>query len=264
MAGGLRVDQVKTRNSGGYFGDTSTSNSAASGFLATTFTLAQGLDLVAQASRGFRDPLLSDRYYRGISGRGFITGNPDLDPETSLQYDLAVHYRTGSVAFAVYGFHYSIHDLIERYKSGTNYFFRNRGEARVKGGEIEATLELPAEMLVQLALQTERGEVVDDHSDMDTIPPDGVVLTVRRNPEARWWWLARVAAFQRDDRPGPTERETPGYTVVDAGLGLRVAEALELQLTGRNLGNRSYYGTADATAVLAPGRAVQLSLRGRI
>ena len=37
--------------------------------------------LTAQVARGFRDPVLSDRYFRGPSGRGFITGNPDLDPE---------------------------------------------------------------------------------------------------------------------------------------------------------------------------------------
>jgi outer membrane receptor protein involved in Fe transport len=57
---------------------------------------------------------------------------------------------------------------------------------------------------------------------------------------------------------------TPGYTVVDAGVGFRFTEALELQLLGRNLTDRAYFGTADSTAVLASGRTVQLSLRGRI
>ena len=45
-----------------------------------------------QVARGFRDPVLSDRYFRGPSGRGFITGNPDLDPETSVQFDVGVRY----------------------------------------------------------------------------------------------------------------------------------------------------------------------------
>ena len=77
-------------NTGGYFGDRETGNGAFSGFTALTAGPFGGLNLTAQVSRGFRDPVLSDRYYRGPSGRGFITGNPDVSPETSLQYDLAV------------------------------------------------------------------------------------------------------------------------------------------------------------------------------
>jgi outer membrane receptor protein involved in Fe transport len=264
LGAGLRVDQVRSRNTGGYFGDHSTSNSALSGFLAATVTLAPGIEAAAQASRGFRDPLLSDRYYRGISGRGFITGNPDLDPETSLQYDVSFRMTRETFTLAAYGYLYRIEDLIERYKSGANYYFRNRGEAEVKGVEVEASLALPAGMQATLGLQSLRGEVLDDGTAMDTIPPEGAVLTLRRDPSKTWWWLARVATYREDDRPGPTEKDTPGYTVVDAGVGYRVGRALELQLLGRNLTDRAYYGTADSTAVLAPGRSVQLSLRGRI
>ena len=262
VGSGLRYDRVTTRNTAGYFGDRSTSNSAVSGFLAATVTLAQGLEAVAQVSRGFRDPLLSDRYYRGISGRGFITGNPGLEAETSRQYDVALRYEAAPVALAAYGYTYRIRDLIERYKSGSDYFFRNRGEGEVRGVEVEATVRLPRRLLVQLALQSQRGEVLDDGTAMDTIPPTGAVLTLRRDPSERWSWLARLAAYRRDDRPGPTEQALPGYTVIDAGVGYRLSEALELQLLGRNLANRTYYGSADATSVLAPGRTIQLSLRG--
>ena len=181
--------------------------------------------LTGQVARGFREPLLSDRYYRGISGRGFITGNPDLDPETSRQADLALRWNGDGVRVALFGFLYRIDDLIERYKVGSNYFFRNRGEAEIKGVELEGTLDLGASLLVQLALQRQRGEVREDGSAMDSMPSDGVVLTLRRDPAQSWWWLARVAAYARDERPGPTEREVPGYTVVDGGLGYRVSDS---------------------------------------
>ncbi len=88
LSGGIRGDNVTTENSGGFFGDRSTSNGAFSGFAAATAAPVSGVAVTAQVSRGFRDPTLSDRYFRGPSGRGFITGNPDLDPETSLQFDL--------------------------------------------------------------------------------------------------------------------------------------------------------------------------------
>ena len=74
--------------------------------------------------------------------------------------------------------------------------------------------------------------------------------------------MVRGAAFTEDDRPGPTEQALPGYAVLDAGFGWRLSRALELGLVGRNLLNRSYLGSADEDAVLAPGRSVQLSIRG--
>lgn len=264
LAGGLRYDLVESQNSGGYFGDMDTSSGDFSGFVAATVNINQQWSLTGQVARGFREPLLSDRYYRGISGRGFITGNPDLESETSKQADMALRWNGDGVRVALFGFLYRIDELIERYKVGSNYFFRNRGEAEIKGVELEGTLDLGASLLVQLALQHHRGEVRDDGSPTDSVPADGAVLTLRRDPAARWWWLARVSAYAHDDRPGPTEREVPGYTVVDGGLGYRVSEALELQLMGRNLLDHTYYGSSDEKTVLAPGRSVQLVLRGRI
>ena len=89
LSGGLRVNQVTTVNEGGFFGDRSTAYGAASGFGAITVPISGMAQVTAQLSRGFRDPTLSDRYFRGPSGRGFITGNPSLEPETSLQFDVS-------------------------------------------------------------------------------------------------------------------------------------------------------------------------------
>lgn len=264
LAGGLRYDQVESRNSGGYFGSASQSSGAASGFLAATVPIGKALSLTGQVARGFREPLLSDRYYRGISGRGFVTGNPDLGSETSRQGDLALRWTGDGVRVALYGYLYRIDDLIERYKIGNDYHFRNRGEAEVRGLELESTVDLGAKLLLQLALQDQRGEVRGEGAPIDGIPAQGAVVTLRRDPSERWWWLARMAAYRRDERPGPTEREVPGYAVFDLGVGYRLNEMLEIQLLGRNLGDREYFGSTDENTILAPGRSVQLSLRGRV
>ena len=78
LAGGLRGDYVITRNRAGFFGDRSTAHGAGSGFASLTAGSFRGVSATLQLARGFRDPVLSDRYFRGPSGRGFITGNPDL------------------------------------------------------------------------------------------------------------------------------------------------------------------------------------------
>ena len=76
--------------------------------------------------------------------------------------------------------------------------------------------------------------------------------------------MARGAAYARDDRPGPTEQEVPGYAVLDAGAGFSINGWLEISLLGRNLLDRSYLASSDVDAVLAPGRSLQLVLRGRL
>jgi iron complex outermembrane receptor protein len=261
---GLRGDAVWTANSGGYFGDLNTFNSAFSGFAAAGVELNKDLELTAQVARGFRDPLLSDRYYRGETGRGFITGNPYLDPETSLQFDLALRYSPDGLAVGLYLYRYRIDDLIERFRVGDNFFFRNRGESEIVGVELETSFAIGRGLELQAGAHALRGEVVDDGSPTDGVPPPGVFAVLRGNPSARWWWMVRGAAYARDDRPGPTEQEIPGYALADAGAGYSVTTWLEVSILGRNLFDRAYFASSDEDAVLAPGRSIQLVLRGRL
>ncbi len=263
ISSGLRIDWVNTHNAGGYFGDLSTSQSDISGFIGGSISLGGGFDLSAQLASGFRDPLLSDRYYRGISGRGFITGNPDLKPETSLQADIALHFVSGPIGVSTFLYDYRIDDLIERYKEDGSYYFRNRGEAEVRGIEVEASWFLPKALEARLSASWQQGETDDDEW-MDGVPPAGVVFTLRQDIKERWWWLSRIAAFDRDDRVGPNEVVVPGYTVFDASVGYRINENLDIQLLGRNLLNRSYFSSADDNAVLDPGRTIVINLRGRL
>jgi outer membrane receptor protein involved in Fe transport len=261
---GLRGDGVWSANRGGYFGDVETYNSAVSGFAAAGFELSSDLELTAQVARGFRDPLLSDRYYRGESGRGFIIGNPDLEPETSLQFDLALRFSPDSTAVGLYVYRYRIFDLIERFREGDDYFFRNRGESEITGIEVETSLVVGRGLDLLAGAQFLQGEVVEDGSPTDGVPPPGVFAVLRGNPGERWWWMVRGAAYARDDRPGPTEQEIPGYSVVDAGAGYTLSRWLEVSILGRNLLDRAYIASSDEDAVLAPGRSVQLVLRGRL
>ena len=137
------MDFVKSKNRGGFFGDQSISHTAFSGFGAVTIGPFDGLSFTGQVSRGFRDPTLSDRFYRGPSGRGFITGNPDLDPETSVQVDLSVRYTSERLRLMAYVYQYRITDLVERYTTATDFFFfRNRGKAQYRGVEAEAQADL--------------------------------------------------------------------------------------------------------------------------
>jgi outer membrane receptor protein involved in Fe transport len=269
VSGGARVDRVRTRNEGGYFGDRSTSNSAISGFAAVSAGPFRGFSSTAQASWGFRDPTLSDRYYRGPSGRGYVTGNPDLAPETSDQLDLALRYATGPLRVAAYAFRYAIEDLVERYPSEENpddFYFRNRGEALLRGLELELQASLPLGLVLEVAGQVVRGTSRDDGADLDDIPADSLAATLRREFGGRGFVQARVARFAEDDRPGPTENPAPapGYTLLDLGAGWSPTTGLELRAQVRNALDASYWASPDPRWVPAPGRSASLTAVVRI
>ena len=254
LAGGVRYDSVTTENQGGYFGDVSTSNGEPSGSAALTLGSFGGFSATGQFSHGFRDPVLSDRYFRGPSGRGFITGNPFLVPETSDQWDVALRYSAGCFRTAFYMYDYTIHHYIERYagENPDDFFCRNRGEARLRGLELEAQVDLPQGFAVALAGQIERGETVDDDRPLDDIPPESLNLQLRKQLGPAFV-QARGVVYANDDHPGPTERARPGYGLLDLGAGYSFAEFFEVQAYVRNVLDKTYLITPDARAVPAPG-----------
>lgn len=261
VAAGVRGDYVASNNRAGFFGDRSTSNGAASGFAAVTLGRFGGFSTTAQIARGFRDPVLSDRYFRGPSGRGFITGNPGLKPESSLQFDLGLRYTSARVRAGTYVYDYRISDLIERYAAMDDFFlFRNRGRARLRGFEAELQGALGWGVSLESAFQIARGTALDDHTNLDDITPETFSVQLSKNFDWRGLFAQVRAAFgAADARPGPTERVAPGYALLDGVAGMSLGRGLELRVSGRNLLNEPYLASQDVRAVAAPGRSIAVS-----
>ena len=63
----------------------------------------------------------------------------------------------------------------------------------------------------------------------------------------------RAGGYARDERPGPTEVATPGYTLIDLSGGVPLTEHLDLRAIVRNVLNETYYASPDTRFVFAPG-----------
>lgn len=263
VGAGGRGDYVGTENTGGFFGGRSTSNGAFSGFASATAGPFAGVTFTGQVARAFRDPTLSDRYFRGPSGRGFITGNPDLEPETSLQFDVAVRYALGRTQLAGYFYHYRIRDMIERYQTDPDFFsFRNRGRARLRGFEFEARAEAGKGFSVEGGMAFGRGRALDDDLHLDDVSPDTVFVVARQDfgETKKAYAQMRAAFYAKDERPGPSEVEAPSATVLDLNAGWHITRQVELRGVLRNLLDDEYYASPDPRWVYAPGRSASLSL----
>ncbi len=259
-SGGLRFDSVATSNQGGVFDDFSTGNDSVSGFASLSVKPLLGLKVTGQVARGFRDPGLSDRYFAGVTGRGFIRGNPLLEPETSLQFDLAVRYSTSRWQGAVYAYRYRLSDLVERFEASPDQFlFRNRGRAVLKGVEVEGSVAFTDELSLQATAQTARGRSEPDLQPLDDIPIQSLGLALHQRLGKAFVRL-RGSLYGRDERPGPTERVTPGYGTLHLSAGYRFSDSVQLNFRLRNLLDKDYPLRLDRRSVLAPGIGGSISL----
>jgi len=262
LTAGLRGDAVSTRNTAGYYGDRSTSNGALSGFAALSYAVAPEWRIAAQYSRGFRDPTLSDRYFRGVSGRGFVVGNPDLEAETANQWDLSARGHVGPVSLGLSGYVYRISDLVERYRSGDDNLFRNRGQAEIAGVELETDVRVSRRLVVRLIGSLSQGRVLDDGTWATDILPPTAQLIVDHEPLEGLFWRARFLAMARDDRPGAAEVPIAGYGRLDLSAGYRLSNLLSITVAVRNVLDKGYADSADENNILAPGRGALFSLSG--
>ncbi len=258
---GGRGDRVESSSGGGYFGARSGSASELSGNVAITWASGEGTVATAQVARGFRVPTLSDRFYRGPSGRGFVTGNPDLAAETSLQWDLAVRRRAGAWATSVFLYRYEIAGLVERYRVGEDYFFRNRGSALIDGAEVELQGDLDERWRVEAGGSWTRSRAAVGEPLADAPAPGGS-LGLHWTGERSYGFVRWAVRLEKRD-PGPAEVGRAGFGRVDLGWGHRLGRELELRFALANALDRAYTASPDETADRAAGRAWTVGLSGR-
>jgi outer membrane receptor protein involved in Fe transport len=261
LSGGLRADTVRNTNVGGYFGDRRVTNDAVAALASASWKVAPRTTFTAQIARGFRDPTLTERFYRGPVGRGFVEGNPDLQPETSRQVDLTARWESGRVRASGAYYDYRIANLVERYVvDGTNFFFRNRGAGRLRGGEFEAQASIAHGLVLDLSTQVSRGRDVGTGAPLDDVAPRSFAVVVRHAAGPRLSSYVRVAAIGRHDAAGPSEVATPGYVPLDVGTTWHWSSNVEVRGLVRNALDQRAYANAGPRWVFAPGRNGSLTL----
>jgi outer membrane cobalamin receptor len=108
---------------------------------AASFSLSASTKLRASVSRSFRAPTLNDRFWPDT---GWSKGNPDLNPETAWEYELAVDQGLGHWGdFGLSLFRRDAQDLID-WQEDSNFVWSpvNVNKARIWGVEAELDLRL--------------------------------------------------------------------------------------------------------------------------
>ena len=262
LSGGIRGDNVTTRNAGGYFGDQFDVERRVLGLRRRNrrpvLRLQRHRPGLARLPRSRRCRIATSADRPAVASSPAIPISSRRRACSSTQrplHDGTLADRRVVLQLPDRRSHRALHDAEPDF-----FFFRNRGRGRIEGFEVETHTDLGQGYRRRARCPDfGRGDLEDDGSNLDDISPD-TFLALRAQGlrrRARTPRL-RMALLAEDDRPGPSEVVAPGATVIDLAGGYRLTRNLELRGIVRNLLDDSYYASPDPRWVWAPGRSASL------
>jgi len=270
----LSQDQIAALGLAGLTEGLNTSETAITGDFDAVFRLTDEVSLTGRVGRSFRVPNLFERFFTGAGSiGGLIVGNPNLDPESGINFDTGVKIRNSKFAGSVSYFNNTYKNLLSNEHIGIingtpvtipNGLFQttNIGRARIQGFEAEA--EVPIKLGLGFLTPSGnisylRGDDLEANQPLTTITPLKTVLNVRwQNFLNNYYfdWTTRIVNKQERlssaflTANGGAE---PGFAVSDIGGGFTVKREkfrLSFNLGVKNVFDRLY----NEQFVFAPAR----------
>lgn len=214
------------------------------------------LALRAAWSQGFRSPIIQEKFLNVSMGGGTNYGNPDLDPETSNNFEIGARWSGERLSLDGAVFLSLADDYITtREVSDDIYQYVNVGKATTWGVELTASYKLPAGFtpytsMTFLKRKFEWGGVVGDTYDTNT--PAFMFRAGLRWEKDFGPWTLNTDAYAR----GATERDYKqessgavvtthhsGYTTANFAIGASFGAERQYNITAQvlNIFDKKYY-----------------------
>ena len=271
---------------------------AFSGSIGGTYQVTEQFAIATNIGRGFRAPSFFNLHVNGQHGgvAAQQKGNPNLDPELSLNTDLSLRWRSTNVTAKVTGYRNAIQNYIFLVNTGE---FANGGEgppilettqgnARLIGIDASLKAYLTNWLQIDGTFAIVRGESTDESiAEVDELPLlpatnlGGGIKFVQQelgklqNPFVKvdvkhtfskeaagryepFWQFGPAFPFGR--------ASTDAYTLVNASIGFDIAlsnRPISIQLKGKNLFDTAYRDFLDTYKgyALSPGRSVAMRVK---
>jgi iron complex outermembrane receptor protein len=269
---GLRWESADVVPAGGL---PSRSFDGLSGSAGLVWELRDDLSLTASASRTERLPTANELFADGphAATRTFEIGDPDLDLEDSLGFDVTLkaarpRFRGELAAFVNRFDGFIFESFTGDERDGLEVVRFVQADAELVGLEVDTDFMLFERDDRHLDLQV-RGDWVRaelaDGSPLPRIPPRRASLGLSYHHD-RWRGLAEARRVEEQDRVAENETPTAGHTLLNAMLGYRVfSEHLvtDLILRGTNLTDEEARNHVSLLKdeVPLPGRDLSLVVR---
>jgi iron complex outermembrane receptor protein/hemoglobin/transferrin/lactoferrin receptor protein len=285
----VTADADKTSAPVDFTGRETNEYSEFTGSLGAVYRLTDQLAIATNLGRGFRAPTLFELYADGVHGgvAAIQEGNPDLDAETSLNFDLGLRWRSNDIQASATAYRNAISNYIYLEDTGDTQnglpvFAYQQDDALLTGVELGARWQATQHLDLGGKFDIVRGTNKRTDNDLPLLPADTLHLDGTYRFAARgavrepYVTLGLRHAAAKDAAPGEPFSQfdqlpfgtasTDAYTLVDLDLGFafrafgkRLARA---DLAIRNLLNTEYRDFLDTYKgyALSPGRDVRVSL----
>ncbi len=275
---GLRWDWIEAQTDGHprhqLTNEETSVSSALSGNLGLLYKATETVNLYANIGRAFRSPTLLELYFDGPhDALGNDIGDPDLDPETSWNFDIGVKTRSDRLQTTVSGFYNIVDNYIvqERQLSGDRQY-KNYTKAVLYGAEAALDYDLGAGFTTFASLSYVRGKNDDTGSDLPGIPPlkarYGLRYETSLGSDSKFWAEISGLTASSQNHIGTNERQTGGYTRGDVRLGVDVGNTWSLVAAVENFTDKLYQDHLSSPWQESglndqPGRCVKLMVKAR-
>ncbi len=234
--------------------------------LSLLYKASPSLHVRASAGKAFKLPDLVEFYSSSTRGTTTYWGNPDLDPETVLGYELGMDYYFSQSGFLKGTLYYNDAEnfIYSVRRDAQNFDKMNIDEVTTQGIEIEARYR-PIATLELLASYTYNDSKIIknqfhpelEENQLTYVPQQRWNLNARYNILSGTVFLASVEHVgdrYADDQNTAKYQE---YTIVNASISHRFSPMFSAQVNVNNITDKIYEGIG----YLAPGRTVSASLQ---
>jgi iron complex outermembrane receptor protein len=246
---GLRYNHISQTG----FSD-SDHDSAVTGSLAARYLLGDQWTIFARLSRGFRFPELQEKFFAGTTGRGQVTGSPDLVSEFATNIEFGISLQRSKLSFESAIYRMKVDDYIERTMIGViQLSFRNVSDGTIQGVEARLDYRL-GNLSVNLGGHRLRGKDENGNSLAD-IPAAEVNLGLRYTDD---WGQVQLTYQHRfgSNRVHVDEVAHEQANLISIAMVFPVGDKGELTLWGKNLRNDDFLLTSDPLSPVSTKRGV--------
>lgn len=205
------------------------------------YKISDAVTVKGGISEAFKAPdayQLSQEYsIISCGGNCFLSGNPQLTPETSVSYELGLDIRQDRWDMEAVVFYNDVKDMILAVydPAGPSRQWSNIAAAETYGVELSGSADVTSDLSLSGNLtwmDTEYAEEAGSNVGLDNRPK------VLANLGLDWQANERLLAFMKVNYTGEqvySGNDLPGYTRVDVGANMDVTESLVMRAGIKNL-----------------------------
>ncbi len=240
------------------------------------WALTKDWSLGASLARSQKAPNTSELYSDGAHAatQTFEIGDPDLDIETSLGFDVSIRRGSGplhgELTLFVNRFDEFIYQRITGAEiDGLTVLQYTQGDAEFRGGELEVEYDLwersHSHLDLKLTSDYVRAELSETGEALPFIPPFRIGGGLHYG-SLSWHAAGEIRWVDGQDRVAELELPTPSYTMVNASVGYRFylrSSFIDLMLRGTNMTDELAFNASSVQKFQRPmpGRDVSLTVR---